>query len=170
MMRSRCDMNHFNGVMASISSPWSIWYDSLKGEDKGAENMAPRDNWMKWRRELMDSCGQCVGFRAKGLELPAAGEGHACKPNEACPKHCPGFQINFDEIAEELTTVERRVQANANTITNEDETVKDEMLADSQISCGMCGRSENDGFLIPCRHKGNNQWVCTKCLPGLIHG
>jgi hypothetical protein len=24
--------------------------------------------------------------------------------------------------------------------------------------------------LLPCRHEGSSLWVCTHCLPALIHG
>ncbi|AEG60742.1 hypothetical protein [Desulforamulus ruminis] len=129
--------------------------------------MSVKDNWMKWRRELMDSCGQCVGFRAKGLELPAAGEGHVCTPNEACPKHCPGFQMNFDEIAEELAAVGKREPASVVKEEVPAKEVQEDLIA---ACCSHCGRSENDGFLIRCKHKGETRWVCTKCLPSLIHG
>ncbi|MCL5289471.1 MAG: hypothetical protein ACOY35_12275 [Bacillota bacterium] len=126
--------------------------------------MTGKNKWMKWRRELMDSCGQCVGFRAKGLELPEAGEGHVCQPNDACPKHCPGFQIDFDEIARELAPELPVVQE------KETEPAQIETKTEPQVQCTKCGRPENDGFLLTVRHKGGNHWICTKCLPGLIHG
>ena len=36
--------------------------------------------------------------------------------------------------------------------------------------CFNCGRSEDDGPLLPLRTKGSSTWVCTRCLPQLIHG
>ena len=36
--------------------------------------------------------------------------------------------------------------------------------------CFNCGRSEDDGPLLPVRTKGTSTWVCTRCLPALIHG
>jgi len=36
--------------------------------------------------------------------------------------------------------------------------------------CFRCGRSEQDGVLLPCRAGGRSLWVCTACLPALIHG
>lgn len=36
--------------------------------------------------------------------------------------------------------------------------------------CFRCGNSETDAVLFPCRHQGNSQWVCVRCLPPLIHG
>ncbi len=36
--------------------------------------------------------------------------------------------------------------------------------------CHRCGGSEDDFPVIPCRRAGESLWVCTRCLPGLIHG
>ena len=37
-------------------------------------------------------------------------------------------------------------------------------------TCFQCGTSEERGVLIPVRTKGASLWVCTHCLPALIHG
>jgi len=36
--------------------------------------------------------------------------------------------------------------------------------------CFRCACSEEEGVLLPCRTGGRSLWVCTHCLPGLIHG
>ncbi|MFH1736873.1 MAG: 4Fe-4S dicluster domain-containing protein [Actinomycetota bacterium] len=36
--------------------------------------------------------------------------------------------------------------------------------------CFSCGASEKTAVLIPCRKEGESVWVCTRCLPALIHG
>ena len=36
--------------------------------------------------------------------------------------------------------------------------------------CFHCGASEERGVLMPVRTKGQSLWVCTHCLPALIHG
>lgn len=36
--------------------------------------------------------------------------------------------------------------------------------------CFRCGSSEDDLPLLPSRIKGESSWVCTRCLPALIHG
>ncbi|GAB6181178.1 4Fe-4S binding protein [Desulfotomaculum defluvii] len=129
--------------------------------------MENRDKWMKRRRELMDWCGQCVGFRAKGLALPTMEEGHVCQPNEACPKHCPGFQIDFDEIAQELSgdVAELAVEMQGETVEN----IPTDKPARA-VHCKNCGRSDEKGYLIPVQHAGESTWICTRCLPSLIHG
>jgi Pyruvate/2-oxoacid:ferredoxin oxidoreductase delta subunit len=37
-------------------------------------------------------------------------------------------------------------------------------------TCFRCGASEERAVLMPCRVQGQSLWVCTRCLPALIHG
>lgn len=36
--------------------------------------------------------------------------------------------------------------------------------------CHVCGTGEDRRVLLPCRKAGQSLWVCTRCLPQLIHG
>ena len=36
--------------------------------------------------------------------------------------------------------------------------------------CFRCRASEEFAPLLPLRHEGKSLWVCTRCLPALIHG
>jgi hypothetical protein len=36
--------------------------------------------------------------------------------------------------------------------------------------CFRCDASEGEAPLLPVRHRGQSLWVCTRCLPALIHG
>jgi ferredoxin len=37
-------------------------------------------------------------------------------------------------------------------------------------TCFLCGVAEDEAPLIPVRTRGTSAWVCTRCLPTLIHG
>ena len=37
-------------------------------------------------------------------------------------------------------------------------------------SCYRCGSGEKKAVLVPVRTQGQSLWVCTRCLPTLIHG
>jgi MinD superfamily P-loop ATPase len=37
-------------------------------------------------------------------------------------------------------------------------------------TCFRCRRGEREAVLMPVRTKGQSLWVCTRCLPTLIHG
>lgn len=39
-----------------------------------------------------------------------------------------------------------------------------------QQTCFRCNASEERAVLLPVRTKGHSLWVCTHCLPALIHG
>ena len=36
--------------------------------------------------------------------------------------------------------------------------------------CFRCGTDEDNASLLPVRQQGRSEWVCTRCLPTLIHG
>lgn len=36
--------------------------------------------------------------------------------------------------------------------------------------CFNCGATEDQRSLLPVRQQGRSEWVCTRCLPALIHG
>jgi len=36
--------------------------------------------------------------------------------------------------------------------------------------CFRCDVGEDRAVLLPCRSQGQSLWVCTRCLPALIHG
>lgn len=36
--------------------------------------------------------------------------------------------------------------------------------------CFRCGTNDAQAVLLPCRQRGQSLWVCTHCLPSLIHG
>jgi hypothetical protein len=36
--------------------------------------------------------------------------------------------------------------------------------------CFRCDAGEDEAPLLPLRYQGQSLWVCTRCLPALIHG
>ena len=40
----------------------------------------------------------------------------------------------------------------------------------TEAGCSSCGRTDRETTLIPIRLKGEDKWICAKCLPKLIHG
>jgi hypothetical protein len=47
---------------------------------------------------------------------------------------------------------------------------KTEKEEKKEIACFLCQKTEHQGVLLPCRKGGQDLWVCTRCLPMLIHG
>jgi hypothetical protein len=56
-----------------------------------------------------------------------------------------------------------------------DEAAAEEIIAEKLKTyipqvCFNCGTNEDQAPLLPVRTKGESAWVCTRCLPALIHG
>jgi hypothetical protein len=117
---------------------------------------AKRDKYLQWKHELLDSCGQCLGFRAKGIDLAAGGEKPACAPGVECHQSCPA--LGRGGSAKKAGEAPARPAAG--------QSAKAYVV---QV-CHRCGKSEDESVLLPCRVGGESRWVCTKCLPALIHG
>ncbi|GBF32427.1 hypothetical protein DCCM_0621 [Desulfocucumis palustris] len=117
---------------------------------------AKRDKYLQWKHELLDSCGQCLGFRAKGIDLTATVEKPACAPGVECHKSCPALGRGG--------SAQKAGEIPAGNITAESPKVY------VVQTCHRCGKSEDESVLLPCRVSGESRWVCTKCLPVLIHG
>lgn len=42
-------------------------------------------------------------------------------------------------------------------------------MAENESCCFLCGKTDQDSYLIPARKNGQTRWICTRCLPSLIH-
>jgi Fe-S-cluster-containing hydrogenase component 2 len=66
------------------------------------------------------------------------------------------------------------------TVEERDAVPFDELAAEAEMEergaayieqvCHVCGAGEQSRVLLPCRKDGASLWVCTRCLPALIHG
>jgi NAD-dependent dihydropyrimidine dehydrogenase PreA subunit len=92
------------------------------------------------REELCDGAGFCIGVCPTGALT--------IEEREA---------VAFDEHAAEAE-MEKRAAMDPN-----------HTLYINQ-SCHVCGAGEDSRVLLPCRKEGQSLWVCTRCLPVLIHG
>lgn len=119
---------------------------------------------VKIDEELCNGCGACISPCAEGaLELS---DGKAkvireelCDGAGFCLGVCPTGALSLEiRDADQFS-----------------EKAADEMKASKAkhyipLACEFCHTTEDDAYLLPIKHKGSAQWVCTRCLPRLIHG
>ena len=95
----------------------------------------------------------------------------------------PFLQKDIDEILLKLDGTENKSKLGANAILGASLAVCKAAAAEKKMSarealgqkyiaqkCFICGSSEEHAILLPCRKEGDSVWVCTRCLPQLIHG
>lgn len=105
--------------------------------------------------ELCDGCGLCISPCVEGVLALENGKAKVirqdlCDGAGMCLGVCPQGALTLEQV---------------DTI----ETIPEHLTADG-LKCSFCKISEEDRYLIQVRKQGAQTWVCTRCLPGLIHG
>lgn len=114
--------------------------------------------------ELCNGCGLCVTPCAEGaIEII---DGKARVVSESL---CDGAGFCLSVCPTGALTVEVREAAAFDPAAAEARAEERGQVYMVQ-TCFRCGASEEKAVLLPCRNKGKSLWVCTRCLPALIHG
>ena len=114
--------------------------------------------------ELCNGCGACVIPCAEGAIEMVAGKARVkdeslCDGAGFCLPICPTGALTLEE-REAPRFDEHKAEA---------------QMAARGVSyitqrCCRCETGEDQSPLVPIRHQGQSLWVCTRCLPALIHG
>jgi NAD-dependent dihydropyrimidine dehydrogenase PreA subunit len=114
--------------------------------------------------ELCNGCGLCVTPCAEGAIQLVDGKARVIRE-----ELCDGAGFCLAVCPTGALTIEEREAVPFDSHAAEAEMDQRGQLYIEQ-SCHVCGAGEDSRVLLPCRKAGASLWVCTRCLPVLIHG
>lgn len=106
-------------------------------------------------------CGKCIAPCAEGAIKIING-----KAKVVSEELCDGMGFCIGICPEGALSVEERYTVEF----NREKAESQPKQKDTSIHCFICGASEDTSYLLPLRHNMQSMWVCTRCLPKLIHG
>ena len=114
--------------------------------------------------ESCTGCGACVAPCAEGAIVLVGGKAKVvreelCDGAGFCLGVCPTGALTIEvrpAVPFDHDAVEEQASASRRTYVPQ--------------SCFRCGTDEDHAPLLPVRTGGTSTWVCTRCLPSLIHG
>jgi MinD superfamily P-loop ATPase len=106
-------------------------------------------------------CGKCIAPCAESALKIIKG-----KAKVVSEEFCDGMGFCVGICPEGALSVEERYTAEF----NREKVEAQPKQKDISINCFSCGAGEDTSYLIPIRHNLQSLWVCTRCLPKLIHG
>jgi len=113
---------------------------------------------------LCNGCGVCVSPCTEGAIVLIDGKARVVR-EELCDG--AGFCIGVCPTG--ALSIEVREAAPFNEAAADKEMEKRGKVYIEQ-RCHICESGEDSRVLLPCRWQGKSLWVCTSCLPRLIHG
>jgi ferredoxin len=119
---------------------------------------------VKIDEELCNGCGACVLPCAEGAIVLENGKARVkdetlCDGAGFCIPICPTGAMSIEE-REAPEFDEEKAEA----------LMEERGQVYIAQRCFRCETGEDQAPLLPVRHKGRSLWVCTRCLPALIHG
>ncbi len=118
---------------------------------------------VKIDEELCNGCGVCVTPCAEGAIVLVGGKARVtdealCDGAGFCLPVCPTGALSI-ETRETPAFDEEKAEA----------LMHERGPAYIAQRCFRCEVGEDEAHLVPVRHQGQSLWVCTCCLPALIH-
>jgi len=114
--------------------------------------------------ELCNGCGGCVAPCAEGAITLVDGKARVVRE-----ELCDGAGFCLGVCPTGALSIETREASDFDALAAEEHARQGEAKRVVQ-HCFRCDVSEDHAVLLPCRTQGKSVWVCTHCLPALIHG
>jgi ferredoxin len=119
---------------------------------------------VKIDEELCNGCGVCIAPCAEGALVLIDGKARVvreelCDGAGFCLGVCPTGALSLEQ--------REAPDFSAEAVHKHQQGIKINYIPQD---CSFCGTSEEDSYLLPVKHQGQALWVCTRCLPQLIHG
>lgn len=109
--------------------------------------------------ELCNGCGECISPCVEGALVLING-----KAKVISEELCDGAGVCLGVCPVGALSLEPRGESSGDPVLAPREKTSGDMLR-----CQLCQASEAEHYLLQMRKGGCSQWICTRCLPGLIH-
>ncbi|MEW5952794.1 MAG: 4Fe-4S dicluster domain-containing protein [Bacillota bacterium] len=126
--------------------------------------VARKRQMVKIDEDKCTGCGLCVSPCAEGAIEIIDGKARVVRE-----ELCDGAGFCIGACPEGALSIEEREAPEFSHAAVEEHLKNRPQTYIPQI-CHRCGNSEDYAPVLPCRFRGSSIWVCTKCLPALIHG
>lgn len=125
---------------------------------------------VKINEELCNGCGLCIGPCVEGALVLENGKARVLRE-----ELCDGAGVCLDVCPEGALSLEVREAPDFQFITEDPAGSLPDLTEPASpgreaLTCGFCQISEYQAYLLSLRHQGRSLWVCSRCLPRLIHG
>ncbi|MDN5345206.1 MAG: hypothetical protein PWQ18_1320 [Clostridia bacterium] len=114
--------------------------------------------------EKCTGCGLCVSPCVEGAIEIVGGKAKVLRE-----ELCDGAGVCLNVCPTGALTIEEREAPEFDPVAAEENLAAKRKRGEGP-RCTRCGADEAEAVLLFARHQGESAWVCTRCLPVLIHG
>ena len=137
---------------------------------KKGENHVVR-NIIKIDEEKCNGCGNCISPCAEGVIEIVDNKARViseelCDGLGACMSSCPTGALTIEKREAAAFNEEKALESKRKA---EKLRLEKTGIKETDCSCFICEKTDNEEYLMAVRRNGKERWVCTKCLPILIH-